>query len=324
MRLYLLIRQYLTSLGLQEVQTPSLSKGIIPEASIDVFAIDQLSPQLEQTSMFLLPSPEYYMKQMLAEGFGSIFQLSRCYRRGEVNTDRHLCEFTMLEWYAVDADYHDSLKMQEELLQHILDDARLWEMVSQLPISPEQISRQRSIIQPPCQRISLQAAFEKWANIDLSQAIQCGAFPASDHLIDRQQESFADAFHRILCDRIEPQLPTDQPVILIDYPSAIPSTAKKDGLWSQRWELYLGGMEIANCYTEADSSQTAQLCAQESLELEAMGRAGQTDKGFAKKIASMPPCSGNAIGIDRLLMCICAEKHIEGVIFFPPHANLGE
>ena len=98
------IRKYFIDKDYLEVSTPTLSPYLIPEPTIKTFRTEFINPFMERTSLFMIPSPEIFMKKLLAAGSGSIFQISQCFRNAEQLGDVHNPEFTMLEYYTVDAD----------------------------------------------------------------------------------------------------------------------------------------------------------------------------------------------------------------------------
>lgn len=114
------VRAFLTGLGYLEVETPILASEILPEATIASFRTRFESPFHAATDLYLLPSPELWMKQLLAAGSGSIFQLSRCFRNAEQIGRIHNPEFTMLEWYTVGGDYFSEIAVAERLFEALL------------------------------------------------------------------------------------------------------------------------------------------------------------------------------------------------------------
>ncbi|MFW6363570.1 MAG: amino acid--tRNA ligase-related protein [Spirochaeta sp.] len=317
-RLYTVIRSFFAARDFREVETPCLAPAVIPESAVPAFAT-QYNSYHGDIPLFALPSPEYYMKQLLAQGSGSIFQISRCFRNAEVLTNQHNIEFTMLEWYTVRQDYLYNLGMQQDVLNALLLDNTLWQLIADLGRTPAQLEVLRSRLGKPIRKISLQTAFEEWADISLSEGMQRGYIDP-----DRPHEAMDDAFHRILVDSVEPNIPRDTPVALYDYPACVPTTGRrKPGTpWTERWELYIGGMEIANCYTEADAHELEGYYHQETATLRKNGRPETPDTGFLQRISAMPQCSGNALGIDRLLMQLTGETRIQGVILFPCHDSI--
>ncbi|MCF7953771.1 MAG: LysR family transcriptional regulator, partial [Spirochaetales bacterium] len=151
------IRQFFNSAGYLEVETPLLSPAVIPETSIEYFAADFINEFIGSRELYLLPSPEIYMKRLLAQGMGNIFQIGKCFRNGEELSRLHNPEFTMLEWYTVQADYEDSIALTREFLQ-------------QLPVfSNTRGSAQQEDIFKPLEVITMQELIQTHAGFDLTQ-----------------------------------------------------------------------------------------------------------------------------------------------------------
>lgn len=113
------IRRFFTEKDFLEVSTPTLSPYLIPEPSIKVFRTDFMNEFKGHLPLYLIPSPEIFMKKLLAAGSGSIFQISQCFRNAEQLGDVHNPEFTMLEYYAVDADEKDSIELTIEMIEGV-------------------------------------------------------------------------------------------------------------------------------------------------------------------------------------------------------------
>ncbi len=315
------IRSFFTMRGFLEVDTPILAESCIPESSIPLFKTLQLHPYEDPRVLQLLPSPEYYIKQLLADGWGDLFQMAKSFRNGE-NTGRiHSSEFTMLEYYAVEKDYLHSIRLTEELFSHIGETVRL-------PVRPPE---------GEFSRISMTEAFKQYADVDL--AYFCGDnSPAPDEEDVKRASgicrslgiSVADGddweslFNRIFLNLVEPRLEShDRPLVLLDYPKKLQSLSKEvaNSPWSQRWELYWQGVELANCFTEeTDVSNIRRFF---SHEMTAMGKAQSeelrsiADLQFHEKISGLPESSGTALGLDRLIMLLCGASSLREVMLFP-------
>jgi lysyl-tRNA synthetase class 2 len=142
-----LIRLFFRRLGFLEVDTPLLAPALIPESSLEVFRTAG-DPEL-----YLIPSPELWMKRLLAVGSGSLFQLCRCFRNHEPASPLHSREFTMLEWYAVEADYLQSIGILEKLFGFLLE---------RMGLGPTLRFRGRRLdCAPPFRRLSMREAFRR-------------------------------------------------------------------------------------------------------------------------------------------------------------------
>jgi elongation factor P--(R)-beta-lysine ligase len=306
------IRNHFTAHGYLEVETPVLSPTLIPETSIENFETQFRSDFHPHRTCYLIPSPEIHMKQLIARGSGNIFQIARCFRNSEQIGPLHNPEFTMLEWYTMEADYIDSIAETEELFGSLAQ-----------PHTPEHML-------PPFRRMSMAQAFWDTVGIDLEKV---QSFPLIRTAAEKlgltptaMRTTWEDEFNRIFLTFIEPGLPQDHPLVLTDYPHQIRTLAKRKAgtPYRERWELYGGGVELANCYSEeTDSTEVAAFFAQEYASLiEQRAASGGVipdidDSYHTIFDAAFPRCSGVALGVDRLFMAIHAIKTIQGVILFP-------
>jgi lysyl-tRNA synthetase class 2 len=310
-----LIRRFFRGLGYLEVDTPLLAPYLIPEASLEVFRTLGARAGGEPSELYLIPSPELWLKRLLAEGCGSLFQLGRCFRNHEPASPLHEPEFTMLEWYTVGADYLQSMTVVERLFAYLLE---------RLELGPVLCFRGRELnCRGPFRRLSMAQAFRD------SLALELGELTALEDLRERARslgvlvgdaDSWADLFHKLFLGFVEPRLPADRPLLLSDFPAGVPTLARrKPGTpWAERWELYLAGIELANCYTEAtDPQQVADFFRSQS-QAKAEALEPHRVDGELERILSerLPPCSGAALGVDRLLMILLERDSVSEVNAF--------
>ena len=299
------IRKYFSDMGYLEVETPVLSPSLIPESHLEVFSTKSINPYKGEKEFYLTPSPEIWMKKLLAEGSGSIFQITKSFRNSEQTGRYHNPEFTMLEWYTTGANCKEAIIITENLLDTL---AAIFNC---------------NLLKSPCIIISIKELFLKHTGIDLekfktaellTEAIKKAGFG------DKKNYTWEEAFNYIFVSIIEPALPKEKPVIVTDYPLQIPCLAKKteDGKWFQRWELYVNGIELANCYTEETNKKIIDDFFQEQEKLKSNSLVNHfIDKSYTDIFSNnFPDCSGVALGIDRLVMAITGASKIEDVISF--------
>ena len=286
-------REFFFSAGFVEVETPVRIPAPAPELHIHAPASGRA---------WLRASPELHMKRLLASGCDRIFQIGPCFREGERGA-RHAPEFTMLEWYRTSADYADILRDCEALVRHVVQ-----------RVSGGRILRYggRNIdVAAPWLRLTVREAFQQHAGWDPVTAFD------------------ADRFDLDMVTKVEPALPPDCLCILTDYPSAAAALARlkpADPTVAERWELYLGGLEIANAYSELTDAAT-QRKRFEQCNLQRL-KEGQTayplDELFLDALAQgLPPCGGIALGMDRLVMLLCGAQSIDEIRpFCPPVGGL--
>ncbi len=310
-----LIRLFFRSLDYLEVDTPLLAPYLIPESSLEVFRTRGARAGGSPSQLYLIPSPELWLKRLLAEGSGNIFQLGRCFRNHEPASPLHEPEFTMLEWYTVGADYLQSMRIVERLLDFLLE---------RLAPAPILRFRGRELdCRGPFRRLSMAEAFRD------SLGLELGELSALEDLRERARElgvlvragdSWADLFHKLFLSFVEPGLPADRPLLLFDFPAGIPTLARrKPGTpWAERWELYLAGIELANCYTEAtDPEQVAGFFRSQSEAKKEAREPHHVDRDLERILSEkLPPCSGAALGVDRLLMILLERDSVAEVNAF--------
>ncbi len=304
------IRDHFSGSGYVEVDTPALSPFLIPEPAIEVFRTELLGSDGRDADLYLAPSPELWMKRLIARGSGSIFQISRSFRNGDYASPLHNPEFRLLEYYTVGGDYLDSIGVTESLFSRLLDAAGP-------AASPERLA-------PPFLRLTMEEAFRRFAGIELSL---CGDTPSMIDAARRKGLAIApdatweQAFHIVFLSLVEPCLPREKPLILMDYPALVPTTARaKPGTpWAERWELYIQGVEVSNCYTEeTDLAALERLFSDEAARKDGCRVSHAIDWDLPRLIAGGPSrCSGAALGVDRLEMLFFGERDLGGVIFFP-------
>ncbi|MDR3284498.1 MAG: LysR family transcriptional regulator [Treponema sp.] len=308
------IRAFFTGRGYLELDTPALSPDLIPETCLEVFETVWYDPHGNTQPLYLAPSPEIYLKPIIAKYKIPVFQVSKCYRNYESSGHIHSPEFTMLEYYTMNADYRDSIAVTEDLFRAL-----------DVP----------SGMQPPFIRLTLDDAFAEYAGFRLSEA-QTPAALAEQARNLGIAESAASPFDRwpwddlyelILVHAVEPSLPRDTPTLLMDYPAQVPCLAKdapapgrgRPVCWKERWELYCDGMELANCYTEETDPWKVKAYFEREGELKAQTARiphGVTED-YWKLFRGFPDCSGVALGVDRLAALMCGAASIEGVLPFP-------
>jgi len=176
----------------------------------------------------------------------------------------------------------------------------------------------------------MEEAFRDLAKIDLvrcQDARSLSAEAARRGIALEGSATWEQAFHILFLTLVEPRLPRDRPLVLLDYPALVPTTARRKAgtPWAERWELFVDGVEIANVYTEeTDSAALASLIWEERARRKDCRTSHKVDEGFAAVFpAGFPVCTGAALGMDRLQMVFGGEKSLEGVILFPFSAILG-
>ncbi|MDR0376571.1 MAG: LysR family transcriptional regulator [Spirochaetaceae bacterium] len=312
------IREFFDSRNYLEVDTPLLAPDLIPESCLEVFETRRIAPAgpgsaPRSRSYWLVPSPEIWMKKLIAKDRRSIYQIGKCFRNGESSGFLHSPEFTMLEYYTMDAGYLDSLGITEELFAALAE-----------------AGMSREYLRPPFMRITMGEAFERWAGFDLYGAAETGGLEeAARRLGLDPPEGLGTAalYDLIFIHAVEPHLPRDRPVAVMDYPAFVPCLAQRgrDGRTAERWELYVRGIELANCYSEETDAEKVRAYFEEEGKIK-QARAlvpHHIDRDYWKIFLSglrgrpFPRCSGAALGLDRLIMVLAGRSTIDGTLSFP-------
>ncbi|HUI72548.1 MAG TPA: amino acid--tRNA ligase-related protein [Spirochaetia bacterium] len=303
------IRTYFAGRGYVEVETPTLAPFLIPEPAIEVFQTEYHGRGGHNRDLWLIPSPELWMKRLLGQGSGNIFQISRSFRNGDSGSPTHNPEFRLLEWYTVGSGYRDSIDVMEGLFSHLLSAG---------------CQAGSGELSPPFARLSMQEAFRRYAGIDLSLCQDVGSLVEAARIAGVTVSppcTWEEAFHIVFLTSVEPSLPRGKPLVLLDYPALVPTTARRapGAPWAERWELLIDGIEIANCYTEeTDRNRLDALLRTEQERKKSSRVLHSIDTGLASAFPQgFPEVTGTALGVDRLEMVFSGEKTLEGVILFP-------
>jgi lysyl-tRNA synthetase class 2 len=281
------IRDFLINRDYLEVETPSLVPSPIPEPHIDAVSCGDL---------YLHTSPELCMKRLLAAGYQKIFQICKCFRSGERGSF-HLPEFTMLEWYCRGMDYRLLMEECEDLIIFVARSLGYEDIIHY---------RGKTLnLRKPWEILSVREAFSRYAPIQMDNAVNEGLF---DELM--------------VC-HIEPHLGSGQPTFIIDYPASeatLAKTKEEDPAIAERFELYMGGLEIANACSELTDMKEHQVRIEKVQNYRgSMNKTIYPLSGhFLQGIADMPDAAGIALGVDRLVMIFSNASVIDDVVAFTP------
>ncbi len=322
-RLSAALRAALSGLGYEEVETPVLVPAPGMEPHIDAFCAP-FRPEGggRERPLWLHTSPEYAMKRLLADGFERIFQLARVFRNGELSRT-HNPEFTMLELYRAGTDYRGIMADTERALEAA---AR-----ALAPDGAPRATRGGRVLDlaAPFEALTVEEAFRRHAGVELGACDGdagrlAAAARAAGHDPGPPGESYDDVFFRVMLDAVEPRLGAARPTWLVDWPAPMAALSRvkpEDPRWAERFELYAGGLELANGYTELTDpvEQRSRLVEEQALRAR-LGRAVYPlDERFLEAVGRMPPAGGVAVGLDRVLMLLVGAESIEDVLLFPAH-----
>jgi lysyl-tRNA synthetase class 2 len=296
------IRRYLDERGFVEVETPILQPRY-GGALADPFVTH--SNELDQ-ELYLRIATELYLKRLIVGGLERVYELGRDFRNESVSY-KHAPEFTMVEWYEAYADYNDTMARIEELVA----------TVAQETIGTTKVTfRGHEVdLKAPWKRVKLVETLEErdlWTRdeADLRKRLQ-------DRGVDTSaNDTWSKLVDHALSHFVEPDL--IEPTILHDYPVELSPFARPtddDPSIVERFEFFVGGMELGNAFTEInDPDEQAERFAQQAAD--AAGQQGDPD--YVEALAyGMPPTGGLGLGIDRLAMVLTGKENIRDTILFP-------
>lgn len=316
------IREFFKKEGFHEVDTPLLVQSPGTEPYLEVFESELVTPGFENKKAYLLTSPELSMKKLLSAGMGSIFTICKSFRNGEGLSSFHNPEFSILEWYRVDADYTDVMKDCENLLLHILTVLKLNED------GKNQLEYQGVIydLSTSWERISVSEAFEKYAGVSKEDMLDEEKIvliaKEKGYQVD-EQTTWEEAYNQILLNEIEPHLGKLKPTILYDYPASQAALSKKkesDPRFAERFEFFIGGIELGNAFSELTDAdeQEARMIADLKYRKELGKVEYKMDSDFIEALRlGMPRTGGIAVGVDRLVMLFSNSASIKDTLLFP-------
>ena len=288
------IRAFFSSRGVMEVETPLISRA------------GNTDPEIQSIRTgdggYLRTSPEFALKRLLAAGIGDLYELGRVFRAGESGRS-HNPEFTMLEWYRNGFGYHRLMDEVAELVRHCAHGMfERW----------------------PQQKLSYRQLFQQYLDIDpfnASQQLLCAR--AKTHGIDDIELGRKQWLDLLISMVIQPALPQECLTFVYDFPvdqAALARIRHSSPPLAERFELYLGRTELANGYQElTDPDEQRQRFDFDNRQREQRGLDScEIDDHLLNAIEhGLPECAGVALGVDRLLMAICAADSINEVTAFP-------
>jgi len=316
-RIIAAIRDFMTARGYLEVETPMMQ----PIAGGAIARPFKTYHNALDMNLYLRIAPELYLKRLTVGGLERVFEINRNFRNEGIST-QHNPEFTMMEFYEAYADYHSLMAMTEEMIGVVAREAI---GTDQITFDTHQIS-----LKAPFTRLSLREAVREAASKRLHRDVNV------DALRDRDA---AAALARELSVEIDPnfgagKITTEifekfceghlvQPTFVYDFPTEVSPLSKQkpdDPDTVERFELYIGGFEVANAFTELNDPAEQRRRFEAQLTRRARGdlEAHEMDEDYIRALEyGLPPTGGEGVGIDRLVMLLTNSPSIRDVILFP-------
>lgn len=320
------IRNFFEDQQFHEVETPILIAHPPAESYLDVFETTLLNRNRVGKAAYLSTSPEVPLKKLMVAGLGNCYALTKSFRNMETQSTMHNPEFTILEWYRVGVDYREIMKDCEALFFYI--HSFLQKANHDTMSYPHELVYQgkKVNLKAPWERLTVSAAFGKWANIDFDEFLHPDAanrIAASKGYNVTNSTTWEETYNQIFLNEIEPHLGIGKPTILYEFPGAMGALARKkkaDPRYAERFEFYIEGLELGDCYSElTDWKEQKERFEHELTEIK---RTGKTlygyDEDFIEALkVGLPDCSGIAIGVDRLVMLFADATTIQDTLLFP-------
>lgn len=296
------IRRFFGDRGVLEVETPAMSQATVTDIHLVPFETRFVGPgAADGMTLYLMTSPEYHMKRLLAAGSGPIYQMGRSFRNEEAGI-HHNPEFTMLEWYRPRYDMYRLMNEVDDLLQQVLDCSS-------------------------AETLSYQQAFTRHLNVDPLSADKAELREAAAKLdlsnIADTEEDRDTLLQLLFTMGVEPHIGRDKPAFVYHFPATQASLAEistEDHRVAERFEVYYKGIELANGFRElTDSREQRQRFEQDNRKRAARGLPQHPiDNNLLDALEhGMPECAGVALGVDRLIMIALKATSLSDVLAFP-------
>ena len=319
-RIVAALRGWFAEQDFVEVESAALQVSPGNETHLHAFATELIAPGGERRPVYLHTSPEFACKKLLAAGEKRVVSFARVFRNRERGALHHP-EFTMVEWYRTDATY-----------EVLMDDCTAILCETARATGAREFRFRDKSIDPysPPERLTVADAFKRYAGVDLLASVDKGegdraalaAEATRIGIATAPNDTWGDIFSRILSERVDPQLGLGRATVLFEYPLPLAALARPkpgNAKTAERFELYACGVELANAFGELTNvvEQRTRFETAMSEKQRIHGERYPVDEDFLAALEQMPPASGIALGLDRLVMLATGAQRIDQVIWTP-------
>jgi lysyl-tRNA synthetase, class II len=315
------MRSFLDARGFVEVETPMM-QPIAGGAVAKPFVTHHNTLDID---LFLRIAPELYLKRLTVGGFDRVYEINRNFRNEGIST-RHNPEFTMLEFYQAYTDYRGVMDLTQALItQAALDvtgETKTKWGEQEIDWSGwQRMTMREAIIKYWPESEGAKPSMADFASHDSVKALVTRFNSAHSHMAYDPKEpagkTIASLFEAVAEEHLM------QPTIIYEFPTAVSPLSKQkadEPDWTERWEIYIGQMEISNGFSELNDPEDQRRRFEQQLEARERGdeEAHQMDEDYIRALSyGMPPAGGVGVGIDRLTMLLTNSQSIRDVILFP-------
>ncbi|OGH84192.1 MAG: EF-P lysine aminoacylase GenX [Candidatus Magasanikbacteria bacterium RIFOXYA2_FULL_44_8] len=309
-----LTREFFWSQNFIETETSTAVKAPDQEPHLDPIMTKFHDENKRETVWYLQTSPEFAMKKLLGAGYEKIFQICKCFRDEEESGVTHNPEFTMIEWYRTPGAYEEIMTDTENLFKYIAEKTG----VSLAKYNGCEIDMTKK-----WERVRVKDLWQKYIGVNLDDYLdekKMAELVRERGYQVNEGDDFNDLFHKIFLNEIEPHIGKNNPTIVYEYPAQLAALARlcpADARYAERFELYICGLEIANCFGElTDGEAQLKRFEHEQGERVRLGKSAMPiDKELINALKCLPNAAGVALGMDRMIMLFTGARNINEVIF---------
>ncbi|MFA5133737.1 MAG: EF-P lysine aminoacylase EpmA [Patescibacteria group bacterium] len=307
-----LTREFFWRAGFLETDTPVAVYPPSQEPYLSPVPVKFFTPDNVEHKFYLHTSPEFAMKKLLAAGYEKIFQLTKCFRNYESFGGQHNPEFMMIEWYRAPGALKEIMDDTEKLFKYIgkkLGIENLSARGNSVPLAGK------------WERKTMKQVWKKFVGINLDEYLTSETMRELCRKLGYDTDGrYEDLFYKIFLNKIEPFLGVKKPIFIYDYPAAMCSLSRpaEDSRYALRFELYIGGLELANAFGElTDAVKQKNNLEEDRKKRQELDREiYPVDRELiAALVSGIPQAGGIALGVDRMIMLFTGAKDINEVIF---------